>query len=95
MCALKTIKSTLSLVLESFRHYTVVSILIVLYMRFIYADMWNIFSAVLDHNTTAAERKVTPIHSILCPGLGTAVGCMPYDKATIQVSLGYFPTLSG
>ena len=64
-------------------------------MTFIHADMWNVFSAVLDHNAIAAERKVTPINSILCPGLRTAVGCMPFDKAIIQVSLGYFPTLSG
>ena len=42
-----------------------------------------------------SERKVTPINSILCSGLGTAVGCMPYDKAAIQVSQGYFRTLSG
>ena len=56
-------------------------------------DMWNVFSAVLDHNATAAERKVTPINSILCPGLGTAIGRIPYDKAAIQVSLGILPTL--
>ena len=62
-------------------------------MRFIHVDVWNVFPAVLDHNATASERKVTPINSILCPGLGTAVGYMPYDKAAIQVSQGYFPTL--
>ena len=73
-----------------FRCYTVGSIQIVLYMRFIHVDTWNVFSAVLDHNVTAAERKVTRISSILCPGLGTAVGCMPYDKAAIKVSLGIF-----
>lgn len=49
----------------------------------------DVFSVVCDHNATAAERKVTPINSILCPGLGTAVGCMPHDKAAIQVSLGF------
>ena len=41
---------------------------------------------VLAHSATAAERKVTPINSILCPGLGTAVGHMLYDKAAVQVS---------
>ena len=50
----------------------------------------EVFSVVLS---IAAERKVTPIDSILCTALGTAVGCMPYDKRAIQVSQGYFPTL--
>ena len=54
----------------------------------------NVLFIVLAHNATAGERNVTPINSVLCPGLGTAVGCMPHDKAAIQVSLGYPPTSS-
>ena len=53
---------------------------------FVDTVMRNIFCVVANHNATAAERKVTPIKSILCPGLGTAVGFMSYDKAAIQVS---------
>jgi len=45
------------------------------------------YISVLAHNATAAERKVTPINTVLCPGLGTAVGRMPYGKAAFQVSL--------
>ena len=36
----------------------------------------QVFPVVL---ATAAERKVTLINSILCPGLGISVGCVPYD----------------
>ena len=50
---------------------------------------------VLAHNATATERNVTPINSILCPGLGTAVGRMPHDKAAIQVSMGFALSLLG
>ena len=42
---------------------------------------------VLGH--MASEKKVTPVNSILCPGLGTAVGRMSYDKAAIQVTKGF------
>ena len=50
---------------------------------------------VLAHNATASERNVTPINSILCPGLGTAIGRMPYGKAAIQVSMEFPFTLLG
>ena len=53
------------------------------------AIMWTLFCVVVNHNATATERKVTPINSILCPGMGTAVGYMPYDRAAIQVSLRF------
>ena len=43
--------------------------------------------SVLAHNASATERKVTPINTVLCPGLGTAVGQMPYEKAAFQVSV--------
>ncbi|XP_065907689.1 uncharacterized protein aq_987-like [Dysidea avara] len=48
-----------------------------------------ILREVLAHNATAAERKVPPINSILCPGLGTAVGCMPHEKAAMQMRIAY------
>ena len=64
--------------------------LVMILMKFcIWMKQCEMFSVVLDHNATTTERKVTPINSILCPGLGTAVGCMPHDKAAIQVSLGF------
>ena len=74
---------------------TVVSIQILLHMRFIHVYVLNIFLQFLITMPQPLKEKLTPINSILCPGLGTAVGCMPYDKAAILVSQGYFRTLSG
>ena len=39
----------------------------------------------LAHDATV-RRTVTSINSILCPGLGSAAGSMPYDKAAVQVT---------
>ena len=46
--------------------------------------MTNVW-AVREHNATAQERGVQPIKSILCPGLCTYIGMMPFEKCAIQV----------
>ena len=35
-----------------------------------------------QHNKQCADN---PIHTVLCPGLGTAVGRMPYKRCAVQV----------
>ncbi|KAL5457144.1 hypothetical protein EMCRGX_G034384 [Ephydatia muelleri] len=45
--------------------------------------------AVKEHNATAQERGVTPIKSILCPGLCTYVGMMPFERCAIQMRTAY------
>lgn len=41
-----------------------------------------ILRAVLEHNKNSASDK---IRTVLCPGLGTAVGRMPYKRCAIQM----------
>jgi len=42
--------------------------------------------AVRDHNKAG---KLPPIRTLLCPGLGTAVGQMPYDRCAKQMRRAY------
>jgi O-acetyl-ADP-ribose deacetylase (regulator of RNase III) len=41
--------------------------------------------AVVRHNQSTA----TPIRSLLCPGLGTAIGAMPYERCARQMHAAY------
>jgi len=51
----------------------------------IYNAMWAMLVAVHNHNKVA-NRK---IETILCPGLGTGTGNVPYREAARQMSLAY------
>jgi O-acetyl-ADP-ribose deacetylase (regulator of RNase III) len=51
----------------------------------VYRAMWATLLAVRQHNKTA-ERK---IESVLCPGLGTGTGKVPFREAARQMSLAY------
>ena len=42
--------------------------------------------AVVAHNKDPSKE---PISSVLCPGLGTAVGRMPFKRAAVQVCACY------
>ena len=42
--------------------------------------------AVVAHNKDPSKE---PITSVLCPGLGTAVGRMPFKRAAVQVCACY------
>ncbi|MEL6344512.1 MAG: macro domain-containing protein [Myxococcota bacterium] len=41
------------------------------------------------------EGRADPIRSILCPGLGTAVGLMPFARCASQMRMAYDWTLGG
>ncbi len=56
----------------------------------VYNAMWAMLIAVHQHNKTY-EKK---IESILCPGLGTGTGHVPYREAARQMSLAYKNFLS-
>ena len=43
------------------------------------------FLSVINHNASCQQTGQEPIHSILCPGLGTAVGRMPFKRCALQV----------
>lgn len=47
--------------------------------------------AVLEHNRTAES----PIRSILCPGLATAIGAMPAERCARQMRFAYDVILGG
>lgn len=47
--------------------------------------------AVLEHN----RGQEAPIHSVLCPGLGTAVGRMPVDRCARQMRAAWDRVLGG
>ena len=51
----------------------------------VYKAMWAMLLAVRQHNLTA-ERD---IDTIVCPGLGTGVGQVPYRQAAKQMALAY------
>lgn len=51
----------------------------------VYRSMWAMLLAVWQHNRDR-QRK---IHSIACPGLGTATGRVPFDRAAKQMALAY------
>jgi O-acetyl-ADP-ribose deacetylase (regulator of RNase III) len=50
-----------------------------------YKAMWSMLLAVRQHNKTSAQK----IESILCPGLGTGTGSVPFRQAARQMSLAY------
>jgi O-acetyl-ADP-ribose deacetylase (regulator of RNase III) len=56
----------------------------------VYLAMWAMLLAVRLHN----QRSDRPIHSVACPGLGTATGRMPFAEAARQMSLAYRHFLS-
>ena len=43
------------------------------------------FLSVINHNASCQQTGQEPIHSVLCPGLGTAVGRMPFKRCALQV----------
>jgi len=51
----------------------------------IYLAMWAMLVAVHNHNQTS-ERK---IDSVVCPGLGTGYGRVPFREAARQMSVAY------
>lgn len=51
----------------------------------VYIAMWAMLLAVRQHNQTGASL----IHTIACPGLGTATGRMFFDEAARQMALAY------
>jgi O-acetyl-ADP-ribose deacetylase (regulator of RNase III) len=50
-----------------------------------YVAMWAMLLAVRQHNKTS-KRK---IDTIVCPGLGTGIGRVPYSEAARQMALAY------
>lgn len=55
-----------------------------------YLAMRAILREVRKHNHRAAESgDLPPMNSVLCPGLGTAIGRMPYDIAAFQMREAY------
>jgi len=56
----------------------------------VYRAMWAMLLAVRQHNRRAEKR----ISLVACPGLGTAVGQVPYSEAARQMSLAYRNFLS-
>jgi O-acetyl-ADP-ribose deacetylase (regulator of RNase III) len=50
-----------------------------------YVAMWAMLLAVRQHNKTS-QRK---IDTVVCPGLGTGIGRVPYSEAARQMALAY------
>lgn len=50
-----------------------------------YIAMWAMLLAVRKHNQSSPH----PINSIVCPGLGTGIGQVPYAEAARQMALAY------
>ena len=42
---------------------------------------------VVSHNKSCLQKGEEPIRSVMCPGLGTAVGRMPFVRCAEQVTL--------
>lgn len=51
----------------------------------VYLAMWAMLVAVHNHN----KHNENKINTILCPGLGTGTGNIPYREAARQMSLAY------
>lgn len=47
--------------------------------------MWAMLLAIWHHN----QSHVQKIRSVACPGLGTATGQMPFERAAKQMALAY------
>ena len=43
----------------------------------------------MSHNEGCVDKGVEPIRKVMCPGLGTAVGRMPFVRCAEQVSNNY------
>ena len=50
-----------------------------------YVAMWAMLLAVRRHNQSAEHK----IDSVVCPGLGTGIGRVPYQEAARQMALAY------
>ncbi|MEH2409667.1 hypothetical protein [Nostoc sp.] len=50
-----------------------------------YIAMWAMLLAVRHHNQYGEQK----INTIACPGLGTAIGRVPYTEAARQMALAY------
>jgi O-acetyl-ADP-ribose deacetylase (regulator of RNase III) len=51
----------------------------------VYDAMFAMLRAVANHNKTSPLK----IKTVLCPGLGTATGCVPLEKAARQMALAW------
>jgi O-acetyl-ADP-ribose deacetylase (regulator of RNase III) len=50
-----------------------------------YIAMWAMLLAIRQHNRTNQR----PIRSVVCPGLGTGIGQVPYSEAARQMAIAY------
>jgi O-acetyl-ADP-ribose deacetylase (regulator of RNase III) len=51
----------------------------------VYKAMWAMVLAVYHHNQSVEHK----INSVVCPGLGTGTGHVPYIQAARQMALAY------
>jgi O-acetyl-ADP-ribose deacetylase (regulator of RNase III) len=51
----------------------------------VYRAMWAMLLAIRWHN----RRHARPIETVVCPGLGTGVGRVPFSEAARQMALAY------
>ncbi len=51
----------------------------------VYNAMWAMLVAVHNHNQNNEHK----INTVVCPGLGTATGRIPYREASRQMALAY------
>jgi O-acetyl-ADP-ribose deacetylase (regulator of RNase III) len=47
--------------------------------------MWAMLLAIRQHNKTSQQK----ISSVVCPGLGTGIGQVPYTEAARQMAIAY------
>jgi O-acetyl-ADP-ribose deacetylase (regulator of RNase III) len=52
-------------------------------------NAYRAFAGLLNALTAFNGNNSNPIKTVLCPGLGTAVGCMPFKRAAVQMALAY------
>ncbi|XP_019854943.1 PREDICTED: uncharacterized protein LOC100640713 isoform X2 [Amphimedon queenslandica] len=50
--------------------------------------------AVMSHNKSCSQKGAEPIRSVMCPGLGTAVGRMPFVRCAEQMVAAYETVVS-
>lgn len=50
-----------------------------------YSAMWAMLLAIRQHNRTNLQK----IGSVVCPGLGTGIGGIPYSEAARQMAVAY------
>ncbi|MBD2099727.1 macro domain-containing protein [Leptolyngbya sp. FACHB-261] len=51
----------------------------------VYQAMWAMLLAVWQHN----QKEIRKIRTVACPGLGTATGRMPFQRAAKHMALAY------